>query len=73
MECKVIKTIRKKDSISFQGTCGNYEFEANISIEPFPSKKHRDRAYKVWVETFLRAMVNKFNKENRDGKEGKKE
>jgi len=41
---------------NFKGHNGKYEFEIELRIESFPSLKHKEKAYKVWVETFIDAV-----------------
>ncbi len=38
--------------MKFRGKCGKYDFELSVTFAPFPSSKERDRAYRVWAETF---------------------
>ncbi len=45
-------------SVFLQGKCGECDFEMDISFENFPTEKARDEAYKVWVESYLKAFKN---------------
>jgi len=48
----VIKLKKKKPDIKFKGKCGKYDYELSVVFEAFPSSKERDKAYRVWAETF---------------------
>ena len=52
---------KKKPDIKLKGKCGKYDYELSVSFEPFPSDKERDRAYRVWAETFA-SMYKKGRK-----------
>ena len=43
---------KKKPDIKFKGKCGKYDYELSVVFEAFPSSKERDKAYRVWAETF---------------------
>ena len=36
----------------FTGKCDKYDFELSVRLKPFPDEKTRDRAYRVWAETY---------------------
>lgn len=47
------------EAVSFKGKCGKYDFELDVKFETFPDEKARDKAYRVWVETYLDAVIRK--------------
>ena len=63
-DCQVVYTSVEENcnSLLLQGKCGKFDFEVNISFEQFPSEKMRDKAYRVWAETFLGAVVGNGRK-----------
>lgn len=55
----IILKERNQPKIRFKGKCGKYDYELSVAFESFPSSKERDKAYRVWAETFADGFKKK--------------
>ncbi len=58
---KVVFSSAKQEgnTVILCGKCAEYDFEFAATLLPFPSEKAKDNAYKVWAETYAKALANK--------------